>query len=245
MPIKRFLFFIMILFLSGNGVYLSAELPEYESSIYYLYEVGNEIKLSDFEMGSDEKIRDSDGNGVGFNWLLKKGEQVILELDAGYSRTIYKGQVEDGVEVTFTPQSGEGFDVLSGSKNVVYDFDLEFQNPYLGLNIGYENFRIGGGRIFQSSKGDVKIYAEDFEIVRAEYETGTQLYYQLGFELHLEDLFFKIFFRAFEAPALKITYCNEPALGALTCKRIEGATGNRNNRSTSYGEGLLEFGIYF
>jgi hypothetical protein len=245
MPLKKILAFLIAGLLSGSGLNLYAELPEYDTSIYYLYEVGNEIQLSDFEMGSDEKIKDKDGNGIGFNWLLKKGEKVILELDGGYSRTIYKGQVEDGVEVSFSPQAGEGYDALSSSKNVTYDFDLEFQNPYIGLNVGYENFRIGGGRIFQSSKGDIKIYAEDFEIVRAEYETGTQLYYQLGFELHLEDLFFKAFFRAFEAPALNITYCNAAALGTLVCNRIEGATGNRNNRSTSYGEGLLEFGMYF
>ncbi len=231
--------------LSSFGFSLKAELPEYDLGIYYLYEVGNQIQLSDFEMGSDEEIKDKDGNGLGINWVLRRGKLVILELDFGYSHTSYKGEVEDGVDVSFAPQTGSGYEVLSSSKNVTYDFDLEFANPYVGLNIGFGNIRIGGGRIFQSASGEVKIYAEDFEIIRAEYETETQLYYQLGFELHLENLFFKAYYRGFEAPSLKITYCNETALGSLVCNRIEGATGNRNNRSTTFGGGLLQFGLYF
>lgn len=245
MKIKRVFSLLVVGCLCGFGSCLQAELPEYDMGIYYLYEVGNQIELSDFEMGSEEKIRDKDGNGLGMSWVLKRGEKVFLELDVGYSRTSYKGEVEDGVDVSFSPQSGSQYEVLSSSKNVTYDFDLEFQNPYIGLNIGIDFFRLGGGRIFQSSEGDIKLFAEDFEIVRAEYETETQLYYIAGFELHMDDLFFKLYYRAFEAPTLKVTYCNEMALGSLVCKRIVGATGNRNNRSTTFGGGLLQFGIYF
>lgn len=220
--------------------------PDYSTRLYYFYQVGNQIPLSDFELGSDETIRDKDGNGIGFSWIIKRGKVINLELDFGTSQTVYEGQVEDGVSITFVPQSGEGFDTLSSSTNVTYDFDVTFQNPYVGFNIVFPHFVIGGGRIFQTVTGDVKLSSKGFEeLVTAEYETGTQLYYHLGFFLWLDDLFFGASFRAFEAPELKVKTCNEKALGTLACDRIRGASGNRNLRSNSFGEGLLQFGMVF
>lgn len=224
---------------------LFAQVPEYTKRVYYFYEMGNQIPLSDFNLGSDEMIRDKDGNGLGFSWVFKKGTNLRAELDFGYSKTIYQGQVEDGVEVTFVPQGGSGYSALSTSTNVVYDFNIEFDNPYVGVNFVFHHFRIGGGRILQSTKGDVQLYAEGFKIAAAEYETKNQLYGIAGFDLNLDWLFVGGYARMFEAPGLKVTYCNEVALGALACQRIRGATGNRNLRSNSFGEWILQVGILF
>ncbi len=228
------------------SINLFAELPDYEKRVYYFYEVGNQIPLSDFNLGSEETIRDQDGNGLGFSYVFKKGTNLLAEFDLGYSRTVYKGQVEDGVDVDFEPQEGSGIIFTSESTNVTYDFDLEFQNPYIGINFLFNfGLKIGGGRIIQSSSGDVHLYAEDILIAKAEYETKNQLYGLAGFEFNLDWLYVGGYIRAYEAPSLKITYCNEPALGALACSRIRGATGNRNLRSNAFGEGILQLGILF
>jgi len=244
---KRYLisFFLFIFALGWFASTASAEIPSYDMRIYYFYEVGNQIPLSDFALGSTELIKDTDGNGLGFSWVIREGNKLKLELDFGYSRTIYKGEVEDGVDVTFVPQTGAGLDILSQSKNVVYDFDLVFQNPYIGFNVVVEFFRFGGGRILQSVEGDVTLFAENIQIAQAEYETKNQLYGQAGVELNLEGLYFSFFVRAFEAPTLKITSCNEAALGTLVCDRIRGATGNRNLRSNAFGEGVIHVGYMF
>lgn len=141
---------------------IAQQIPSYSNRFYYFYEVGNQIPLSDFALGSAEKIKDKDGNGMGFSWVIREGNKLKLELDLGYSRTVYNGQVEDGVEVTFEPQAGTGYEVLPSSKNVVYDFDLIFQNPYIGFNVVIDYFRIGGGKIIQSVEGDVTLYAENY-----------------------------------------------------------------------------------
>ena len=163
-----------------------AEPSPYDVRIYYFYEVGNQIPLSDFALGSDELIKDNDGNGLGFSWVIREGNMLKLELDMGYSRTIYQGEVEDGVDVTFVPQTGSGLEALSQSKNVTYDFDLVFQNPYIGFNAVIGFFRIGGGRILQSVEGDVTLSAENIVIATAEYETKNQLYGQVGFDFIIE-----------------------------------------------------------
>ncbi len=222
-----------------------AQLPEYNMRAYYFYEVGNQIPLSDFNLGSDEMIKDSDGNGLGFSWEFKRGDKLRAELDLGYSRTIYKGEVEDGVNVTFEPQTGSGYEILSSSKNVVYDFNVEFDNPYLGLSFVLYYFRFGLGRIMQSSTGDIKLYASRIKIAEAKYEAKNQLYGQIGFDLNLDWLYVGGYIRAFDSPSLKITYCNEDALGALACQRIKGATGNRNLRSNTFGEGVIHLGVLF
>ena len=224
---------------------VNAEVPSYSMRVYYFYEVGNQIPLSDFALGSTELIRDKDGNGAGFSWVIREGNKLKLELDFGYSQTVYQGKVEDGVDVTFEPQAGQGYNVLSTSKNVTYDFDLVFQNPYIGFNVVAGYFRAGGGRIIQSVEGEITLTAENIEIATAEYETKNQLYGQVGLEFNLEGLYFAVFVRAFEAPALKITSCNEKALGSLVCSRIEGATGNRNLRSNAFGEGVIHAGFMF
>lgn len=237
--------FFGIFLLIPSASFAVNEVPDYSTRVYYFYEVGNQIQLSDFELGSDETIRDKDGNGIGFSWIIKRGKMVNLELDMGYSRTVYQGAVEDGVTVSFSPQSGSGYEALSSSTNVTYDFDVVFQNPYVGFNVVFPYFRIGGGRLFQSTSGDVTLTTEGVEIVKAEYSTRTQLYYHLGFYLWLDDLFFGASFRAFESPELNIKSCNEAALGTLVCNRIRGASGNRNLRSNSSGEGVLQFGMVF
>jgi len=224
---------------------LVAAVPDYNMRIYYLYEVGNQIPLADFELGSAESIKDKSGSGLGLSFVIKSGKKLLLELDLGYSSTLYQGLVEDGVSITFIPQAGQGYDTISSSKNVTYDFDLAFQNPYAGLNIVFNNFRIGGGQIFQKSKGGVTLYTSDIKIVEATYETRTQLYWQAGFDLDMDGLYFSAFIRSFEAPELTIIDCNEKALGVLACQRIRGATGNRNLRTTNFGGGVLQFGFIF
>lgn len=238
-----YLSLLMVLLWFPTGIF--AQASDYSSRVYYLYEVGNQIPLSDFNLGSTEFIKDTDGNGVGFSMVIKEGNKLKLEFDLGYSRTEYRGSVEDGVDITFEPQVGSGYETLSQSTNVVYDFNIEFQNPYLGLCVVAEIFRACGGRIFQSVEGDISISSSNIELATAEYETKSQLYGQAGFDLALDNIFFGVTIRAFEAPSLKITSCNEAALGALVCQRIQGATGNRNLRSNAFGEGVLYLGILF
>ncbi|MBT4087711.1 MAG: hypothetical protein HOE30_04375 [Deltaproteobacteria bacterium] len=237
--------FILLLGLLGFAGQAKAQAEDYSVRIYYFYEVFNQIQLSDFALGSNETIKDTDGNGLGLSWVIKEGKNLKLELDLGYSRTKYTGSVEDGVEVTFEPQIGSGFDVLSQSTNVVYDFDIEFQNPFIGFNFVLNHFRFGGGRIFQSSTGGVTLYASNIEIATAKYVTKTQLYGQAGFEFNLDSLHFGFLLRAFEAPTLQIINCNEAALGQTVCQRVQGATGNRNLRSNAFGEGILQIGFLF
>jgi hypothetical protein len=235
----------LLLVLIGFATQAQAQSEDYSVRAYYFYEVFNQIPLSDFALGSDETIKDTDGNGFGLSWVVKEGTRLKLELDLGYSRTVYKGAVEDGVSVTFEPQEDTEFEVLSSSTNVVYDFDIEFQNPYIGFNFVFDHFRFGGGRMFQSSKGGVTLSASNIEIATAKYEAKTQLYGQAGFEFNLDFIHFGFLLRAFEAPTLQITTCNEAALGATICQRIQGATGNRNLRSNAFGEGMLQIGFLF
>jgi len=238
---KKTLLTLILLFSAG----VSFAENQDDDRLYYFLEVGNQIALSDFQMGSTEKIKDKDGNGVGLAFVIKEGSVLKLALDFGYSETVYKGAVEDGVDVSFTPQTGTGFETLSSSTNVKYDFDVGFTNPYLGLNLMIENFMIGGGRIFQKAKGGVVLSSQDVEIATASYQTSTQLYYQAGFHFALDSLYFGFLARGFEAPSLVIDSCNTAALGDLVCTRIKSATGNRNLRSTQFGEGVLRLGFLF
>ncbi len=216
-----------------------------QTRLYWVYEVGNQLNLADFGMGSVEKIKDQNGNGVGLSWVLREGGQLNLALDVGQSNTRYQGRVEDGVTVSFQPQTGSGFEALSSSTNVTYDFNLEFNNPYLGLSLIWEHFRIGGGRLFQKAKGTVEVNSQGVQLLTASYVARTQLYYWGGFDFNLENFYIGIYARNFEAPALQIDNCNAQALGELLCQRIVGAAGNRNQRSTLFGEGLLHLGWLF
>ncbi|MDH5559663.1 MAG: hypothetical protein OEY59_02260 [Deltaproteobacteria bacterium] len=239
--------FMLFLFISGlipgNAFGLS---DDHFARIYYLYEVNNQIPLSEFELGSAESIRDRDGNGAGLSLVLKKGNNLVLEFDMGYSRTVYMGAVEDGVNITFLPQTGSGFETISSSKNVVYNFDVAFENPYVGLNLTFhEMMRVGGGRVYQSSKGQVSITAQDIEIINATFDARTQLYFQIGFNIDVGAYFFTGFLRSMEAPQVKIQSCNELAVGALNCSRIKGVIENRNLKSNKLTGGVLQFGLRF
>ncbi|MDT8447476.1 MAG: hypothetical protein RRB13_11345 [bacterium] len=234
----------LLLALLGSGAAFAEDARD-RSRLYYLYEVANQLPLSDFELGSGEVIRDRDGNGFGLALVIKRGDKISLALDMGNSATQYLGSVEDGVEVGFEPQSGSGYEALSSSTNVTYNFDMKFQNPYLGATIYFDHFLIGGGRLFQSAQGNVTLSSQGVELVEATYVPGNQMYWQAGFTADLDWLYISILARGFEAPELKILSCNAAAIGDLACARIEGATGNRNQRSTNFGEGVLRVGFLF
>ena len=239
---KKVLLGLLGIFLGG----LPLLAQEYDFRISYLYEVANQLALSDFELGSDETIRDQDGNGFGVGWVFKKGNNVHFELDLGYTRTVYRGPIEDGGNVTFVPQEGTEFEAISTSTNVVYDFDVTFHNPFVGVNVLlFKYFRLGGGRILQSVDGEVKLKVLGFEIVQASYEPTTQLYYQGGVNFAIESVMAGVLVRQFEAPALKIKSCNEAALGSLLCSRVRGATGNRNQRTNIFGGGIIHISFLF
>ena len=147
--------YIFLLFWFLTPFSLWAQNSASSTRITYLYEVNNQLQLSDFELGSKETIRDRDGNGISFGWNFLQESKFFWELDVGITRTEYKGQVEDGVSVSFVPQSGSEFESVSSSTNVTYDFGLTFQNTFLGVNavIPSKNerfrLRLGGGRIFR------------------------------------------------------------------------------------------------
>jgi len=239
---KKLLVFCVI-FACSTSLY--ADPARDGARLYYFLEVGNQIALSDFQMGSIETIKDKDGNGLGWSFLLREGHTINLALDMGYSKTIYKGAIEDGVDVAFTPQSGTGYEILSSSTNVTYDFDVAFQNPYLGLNVLFDHFLIGGGRLFQTAQGGVRLSSQKIAIATASYKTGTQMYWIFGFHGALGNLYFGAYARGFEAPALNIDSCNIAALGELACARLQSATNNRNLRSNQFGEGILKLGLLF
>lgn len=227
--------------------------------ISYIREVENQLYLSDFQLGSNETIRDQDGHGFSLGWLFFDDGLEFFELDVGLSYTKYKGTIEDGVNVEFVPQPDSGFDSLSESKNIIYDVDLNFRNPYVGLN--YTNWRVVGfgfrgrvllpatysaGAIFQKAEGQVRIKGTDgTEIAKASYRSATQYYGGVGWSYHLEAFYLTLLLRYVTSPVLEIESCNEVAIGEAACKRVQAATGNRNNSLQLFTGGVLSAGILF
>ena len=227
--------------------------------VAYIREVSNQLYLSDFQLGSNETIRDQDGHGFSAGWLFFDEGLEFFEVEVGVSYTKYQGTIEDGVNVTFVPQAQSGFESLSESKNILYDVDLSFQNPFFGVN--YTNWEIVGfgfrgrvllpatytvGVIFQRAEGQVRIKGIDgTEIARASYRSATQYYGGIGWAYHLEALYLSLLLRHVSSPILEIKACNEVAIGDLACQRVRAATGNRNNSLQLFTGGVLSVGILF
>ena len=83
--VQKQFFMLVAIVVSFLGVFkieaIAQQLPSYSNRFYYFYEVGNQIPLSDFALGSAEKIKDKDGNGLGFSWVIREGNKLKLELD--------------------------------------------------------------------------------------------------------------------------------------------------------------------
>ena len=102
--------------------------------ISYIREVNNQLFLSDFQLGSEESIRDKNGHGVSLGWLINNDGEKFFLLNTGISHTDYQGTVEDGVNVTFEPKTGSDYEALSQSKNIFYEFDQSFTNTFISLS---------------------------------------------------------------------------------------------------------------
>jgi len=228
-------------------------------NISYIREVENQLYLSDFQLGSEESIRDEEGHGISLGWLINnKGLEFFL-LSVGISNTSYRGTVEDGVNVSFEPKTGTGFDALSQSKNIFYEFDLRFSNPF--ISISYTNWAItwaglqmriplpstyGIGLISQKAEGNIIIKSIDgTEIAEATYESGMQRFYSVGWSFNYEFLLMSLVFRHVTSPTLNIKSCNADAVGDLACDRIKAATGNRNNAPQLFTGGVFTVGMLF
>ena len=225
----------------------------------YIREVSNPLALSDFQIGSEETIRDVDGHGSALGFLLNNQGHSFWTLEIGSSRTHYEGTIEDGVNIDFSPQTGTGFEALSESKNIFYDVALDFENPYMSLT--YTNWKIveyslrghyllpstyGIGLIKQKASGLVTIRGiDDSEIATATYKSGDRRFFGMGWEVNFEFLYLSLLFRNVEAPELEILSCNEAAVGELACARIRSATGNRNNQTAIFNGGVFKAGFMF
>jgi len=224
--------------------------------VSYIREVSNQLFLSDFQIGSEETIRDLDGHGTALGFLFGNKGYKFFQLDMGYSTTSYKGTIEDGVNVAFSPQANSGFDTLSTSKDILYEFDLNFKNPYIAIS--YTNWElvtkndylyvstIGVGLIFQEAKGEVIIKSTGgVEIAKAHYESGTQMFYSTGWSYNYDFLFVSLLFRNVTSPILIISKCNTLAVGEDACNKIKAATGNRNATTQLFNGGVLTLGVMF
>jgi|SRR3989339_2206170 len=247
----------LCLLLGGMPTPLAAAEDE-DFYLAYVREVGNQLYLSDFQLGSQESIRDQDGHGTALGLLLNYTGYSFWNFEVGRSTTLYQGRVEDGVNVDFNPQTGSGYGAVSESKNIYYDFDLTFDNPYFALQ--YTNWKIpleslkNGyllpstyviGVIRQETQGEVSIKAKKVEIATAEYESGNRKYFALGWSFKWEFVYFGIIFRQMEQPPLRITSCNKAAVGNLACDRIYAATGNRNQGPSVFTGGLFQAGMFW
>ncbi len=228
--------------------------------ISYVREVGNQLYLSDFQLGSEETINDNEGHGISFGRLIDNQGHAFFQLSAGVTKTNYQGTVEDGVEFSFVPTEGTGYGTLSQSNNIFYEVDLQFTNPYISLNYtnwnftryGFEfyNFPLpstfGIGLVFQKAEGEVDITGIDNVLIAsASYESGTQRFYYMGWSVNYEFLFISLLIRNVTSPILNIDYCNIDAVGQEACNRIEAATGNRNQSTQLFSGGVFEVGMLF
>lgn len=249
-------FFVYLIFFNVTGF---ADEKWGNMHLSYIREVENHLFLSDFQLGSEETIRDREGHGGSIGWLINNTGVSFFLLNIGTSNTEYVGTIEDGVNVSFVPQPGKGFDTLSTSKNIIYNFDLKFENNFVGIS--YTNWLItrasmetrffapstyGLGFIFQKTSGTVEILdISGVKIAEAKYEPGIQRYFEMGWAFNFEFLFMSILFRNVTSPELTITECNSAAVGALACDRIRAATGNRNSSTQLFTGGVLTIGTLF
>ncbi|MDT8447477.1 MAG: hypothetical protein RRB13_11350 [bacterium] len=227
--------------------------------IDYLREVSNELYLSDFQLGSTERIRDYQGHGFALGYVPSNDSKSFWNLEAGSSSTHYKGRIEDGVSVDFSPQAGAGFDALSQSNNIFYEVDLEFINHFVGLaytnydwaaaqmrGAGFGFATFGLGVIQQTTGGQVSIQGIDgTEIATAHYQSGIQRYVSFGWSFNYDFLFFDLGLRLVTSPILQIDTCNREAVGETACQRIEAATGNRNLSGQAFAGGVFKVGVFF
>ena len=228
--------------------------------ISYIREVENQLYLSDFQLGSQETIRDEDGHGSSLGWLINNQGTEFFLLNFGISHTQYRGTVEDGVNVSFKPKTGSGFEALSESKNIFYEIDLSFTNPFISLSYtnwliteaGLRGFRFplpstyGIGLIPQKAEGNIIIKGIDgSKIAEATYDSGTQRFYLLGWKFNFEFLYLSLILRNVTSPVLHIENCNSEAVGDLACERIKAATGNRNSSTQLFTGGVFAAGILF
>ncbi len=226
----------------------------------YIREVGNLLYLSDFQLGSDEVIADQEGHGLSIGWFIKNTGKEFFLFNIGYSETAYIGNVEDGVDVSFQPRAGTGFGALSESKNIIYEIDLRFENPFISFS--YTNWDIvsfgvhashipwpstyGFGVIIQSVAGEIVIRGIDqTQIAQADYDSGLRRFALLGWDFNFEFMYVSLIFRHVESPVLNVKNCNSDAIGELACDRMLAGTGNRNAATSIFTGGVLAVGILF
>ena len=229
--------------------------------ISYIREVENQLFLSDFQMGSEESIRDKNGHGFSLGWLINKNEGKFFLLNTGISHTDYQGTVEDGVNVTFEPKAGSDYEALSQSKNIFYEFDQSFTNTFISLS--YTNWEItmhgirhwkgtplpstyGIGLISQKVEGNTIIKGIDETLIaEASYNSGLQRFYLMGWSFNYEFLQMSFILRYVTSPVLNIISCNTEAVGVVACDRIKAATGNRNNSPQLFTGSVFSVGMLF
>ena len=229
--------------------------------ISYIREVNNQLFLSDFQLGSEESIRDKNGHGVSLGWLINNDGEKFFLLNTGISHTDYQGTVEDGVNVTFEPKTGSDYEALSQSKNIFYEFDHSLTNTFISLS--YTNWQItthglrhwsgtplpstyGIGLISQKVEGNTIIKGIDETLIaEATYNSGLQRFYLLGWSFNYEFLQMSFILRYVTSPVLNIKSCNTEAVGDLACDRIKAATGNRNNSPQLFTGSVFSVGMLF
>jgi hypothetical protein len=255
--IRLILLFSCGLILMNAGLLVAQEWGN--THISFTREVGNQFHLSDFQLGSEEKISDNEGHGLSIGRFINNDGVSFFLVSAGITKTNYQGTVEDGVEFSFAPNAGSGYETLSSSNNIFYEVDLQFTNPFISLS--YTNWNIvrysiesnfllpstfGFGLVFQKAEGKVDITGiDDTLIASASYESGIQRFYHLGWSANYEFLFISLLIRNVTSPVLNIDSCNVAAVGETACDRIEAATGNRNQSTQLFTGGVLEVGMLF
>ena len=229
--------------------------------ISYIREVNNQLYLSDFQLGSEESIKDNNGHGFSLGWLIKNEGGKFFLFNSGISNTDYHGTIEDGVNVSFKPQSGTGYESLSQSKNIFYEIDQSFTNTFISFS--YTNWEItkhglkywngtpipstyGIGLISQNVEGRTLIKGIDKTLIaEASYDSGLQRFYLIGWSFNFEFLQMSFILRYVTSPVLNIKNCNSEAVGELACSRIKSSTGNRNNSSQLFNGGVFSVGTLF
>ena len=58
--------------------------------ISYIREVENQLFLSDFQLGSEESIRDKKGHGFSLGWLINNYREKFFLLNTGISHSDYQ-----------------------------------------------------------------------------------------------------------------------------------------------------------